>query len=228
MSGIVGGNIGRSSGSVEAADNSIPQGVARGGTGAATHTANNVLIGAGTSALTSIAPGSDGQVLTSTGSVWQSEAAATSHTGHVIQYDSSLITTVTSTDVAIPSDNTKPQITEGATMVSLAFTPLFAGSTLEILVNVGMDSNESSNLALCLFNTAIHATDAVVVAASRTGGGLSQSMTILHNYTTPSTATATWQVRYGGHYGIVKIGQTNSFNYGSIMQYGITIKEIKV
>jgi len=49
--------------------------VSAGGTGAATHTANNVMIGAGTSALTSIAPGADGQVLTSTGSVWQSEAA---------------------------------------------------------------------------------------------------------------------------------------------------------
>ena len=50
--------------------------VNQGGTGAATHTANNVLIGAGTSAITSIAPGADGQVLTSTGSAWQSEAVA--------------------------------------------------------------------------------------------------------------------------------------------------------
>ena len=50
--------------------------VNQGGTGAATHTANNVMIGAGTSALTSIAPGADGQVLTSTGSAWNSEAAA--------------------------------------------------------------------------------------------------------------------------------------------------------
>ena len=50
--------------------------VAHGGTGASTHTANNVLVGAGTSAITSVAPGADGQVLTSTGTVWQSEAAA--------------------------------------------------------------------------------------------------------------------------------------------------------
>jgi len=50
--------------------------VAHGGTGASTHTANNVLIGAGASAITSVAPGADGQVLTSTGTVWQSEAAS--------------------------------------------------------------------------------------------------------------------------------------------------------
>ena len=50
--------------------------VAHGGTGASTHTANNVLVGAGTSAITSVAPGADGQILTSTGTVWQSEAPA--------------------------------------------------------------------------------------------------------------------------------------------------------
>ena len=50
--------------------------VASGGTGAATHTANNVLVGAGTSAVTSVAPSTSGNVLTSNGTVWQSSAAA--------------------------------------------------------------------------------------------------------------------------------------------------------
>ena len=50
--------------------------VNKGGTGATTHTANNVLVGNGTSAIGSVAPGADGQVLTSTGSAWQSEAPA--------------------------------------------------------------------------------------------------------------------------------------------------------
>ena len=49
--------------------------VADGGTGASTLTANYVLLGNGTSAPQMIAPGADGQVLTSTGSTWQSEAA---------------------------------------------------------------------------------------------------------------------------------------------------------
>ena len=51
-----------------------PLGVANGGTGAGTHTANNVLVGAGTSAVTSVAPGSAGNVLTSSGSAWTSAA----------------------------------------------------------------------------------------------------------------------------------------------------------
>jgi len=49
--------------------------VAQGGTGASTHTANSVLVGAGTSAITSVAPSTSGNVLTSNGTSWTSAAA---------------------------------------------------------------------------------------------------------------------------------------------------------
>jgi hypothetical protein len=52
-----------------------PVTVAQGGTGATTHTANNVLVGAGTSAVTNVAPSTSGNVLTSNGTVWASAAA---------------------------------------------------------------------------------------------------------------------------------------------------------
>jgi hypothetical protein len=51
--------------------------VANGGTGATSLTANNVLLGNGTSALQVVAPGSNGNVLTSNGTTWTSAAAAT-------------------------------------------------------------------------------------------------------------------------------------------------------
>jgi hypothetical protein len=50
--------------------------VANGGTGAATLTANNVILGNGTSAPTFVAPGTNGNVLTSNGTTWTSAAAA--------------------------------------------------------------------------------------------------------------------------------------------------------
>lgn len=50
--------------------------VANGGTGAATLTANNVLLGNGTSALQAVAPGTTGNVLTSNGTTWASTAPA--------------------------------------------------------------------------------------------------------------------------------------------------------
>ena len=48
--------------------------VASGGTGAATLTVNNVLLGNGTSALQVVAPGTTGNVLTSNGTTWSSSA----------------------------------------------------------------------------------------------------------------------------------------------------------
>jgi hypothetical protein len=49
-------------------------GVARGGTGAATHTAHNALIGNGTSAITSLAPGTNRNAMISDGTDWASRA----------------------------------------------------------------------------------------------------------------------------------------------------------
>lgn len=73
--------------------------VADGGTGASTHTANAVLIGNGTSAITSIAPSTSGNVLTSNGTTWASSAAPSTIT---------LLTAVNTTgvtyhDFAVPS-----------------------------------------------------------------------------------------------------------------------------
>lgn len=52
--------------------------VSAGGTGSTTLTANNVLLGNGTSALQTVAPGTAGNVLTSNGTTWASTAPAAS------------------------------------------------------------------------------------------------------------------------------------------------------
>jgi hypothetical protein len=52
-----------------------PLPVVSGGTGGATYTANNVLLGNGTSAFQTVAPGTNGNLLTSNGTTWTSAAA---------------------------------------------------------------------------------------------------------------------------------------------------------
>ena len=67
-------------------------GVANGGSGAATFTANNVLLGNGTSAFQVVAPGTTGNVLTSNGTTWVSQAATAGTPGGSttqVQYNSS-------------------------------------------------------------------------------------------------------------------------------------------
>jgi ribosomal protein L14 len=55
-------------------------GVTKGGTGAATLTANNVLLGNGTSAVQAVAPGTAGNTLTSNGTTWTSAAPTLGNT----------------------------------------------------------------------------------------------------------------------------------------------------
>ena len=59
-------------------------GVANGGTGATSLTANNVILGNGTSAVQVVAPGSSGNLLTSNGTTWQSTTPTFASTGKAI------------------------------------------------------------------------------------------------------------------------------------------------
>jgi hypothetical protein len=70
--------------------------VANGGTGAASLTANNVLLGNGTSALQAVAPGTSGNVLTSNGTTWVSTAIPTAFVTGMIMMWSGTIATIPS------------------------------------------------------------------------------------------------------------------------------------
>jgi hypothetical protein len=67
--------------------------VASGGTGATTLTANNVILGNGTSAVQVVAPGASGNLLTSNGTTWASSAPPTSFiTGMILMWSGSIAT----------------------------------------------------------------------------------------------------------------------------------------
>jgi hypothetical protein len=82
--------------------------VANGGTGAATLTANNVLLGNGTSAPQVVAPGSNGNILTSNGTTWVSSTPAAGGVTSVATGNGLSGGTITSTGtltIAAPSFN---------------------------------------------------------------------------------------------------------------------------
>ena len=60
--------------------------VVSGGTGATTLTANNVLLGNGTSALQVVAPGTTGNVLTSNGTTWVSQAGVSADDAYFLSF----------------------------------------------------------------------------------------------------------------------------------------------
>lgn len=75
--------------------------VADGGTGASSFTANNVLLGNGTSAFQTVAPGTSGNILTSNGTTWQSSAPAPGGVTSVSAGNGIAVTGTTAVTVAL-------------------------------------------------------------------------------------------------------------------------------
>jgi hypothetical protein len=98
--------------------------VADGGTGRSTLTANAVLIGNGTSGITSISPGTSGNVLKSDGTNWTSAANASP----TVLYDQAISADTTYSSVSLTASNRPVQISinmgaiqGGATTISITF-----------------------------------------------------------------------------------------------------------
>jgi microcystin-dependent protein len=87
--GNAAGNANVLVGSLNRSDHTGTLGVASGGTGLTTLTANNVILGNGTSTPSFVAPGTSGNLLTSNGTTWQSTSPASSSsmpTGALMPY----------------------------------------------------------------------------------------------------------------------------------------------
>ena len=106
-----------------------PLTVAQGGTGAATLTANNVLLGNGTSAPQVVAPSTTGNVLTSNGTTWTSSAPAA--------YPLTSGTAVASTSGTSIDFTSIPSWVKRITVV---FNEVSTNGTSNILVQIGASS----------------------------------------------------------------------------------------
>ena len=103
--------------------------VANGGTGASTLTANNVVVGNGTSAVNFVAPGSSGNVLTSNGTTWTSAAAAAFDSGTLMLFQQTAAPTGWTKSTT--HDNKALRIVSGTagTGGTVAFTSAFTSQT---------------------------------------------------------------------------------------------------
>lgn len=128
--------------------------VGKGGTGVATMTANGVLIGNGTSPVTSVAPGASGNVLVSDGTGWTSAArgvpAVTGNAGKVLRTDGSVaswdsgINAGTSVATTSGTSQTLTGIPAWAKRVTILFNQVSLNGTGNILVRVGAGAVSSS------------------------------------------------------------------------------------
>jgi hypothetical protein len=154
--------------------------VSGGGTGSTTLTLNSVLLGNGSSALQSVAPGTSGNVLTSNGTTWVSGAVPSASIG-----------------ISVPTDfltvTNSPLTSSGTIALSLATNPLLPKlligptasanytrypNTLAVIssTSAGIQQNESHNIGLIAEGTA-HATNTAIYGVGVYGVGYTNAGT---------------------------------------------------
>jgi len=130
--------------------------VASGGTGLATLTANNVILGNGASAPTFVAPSTSGNVLTSNGTTWSSAAPATSGT----------VTSVAMTVPSVLSISGSPITSSG----TLALT--YSGTALPVANGgTGLTSGTSGGVLAYTATGTLASSAALAASALVIGGG---------------------------------------------------------
>jgi hypothetical protein len=134
--------------------------VSNGGTGATSLNSNAVIIGNSTSAVTFVAPGSSGNVLTSNGTAWTSAAAAAFDSGTVMLFAQTTAPTGWTKNTST-GDNSALRVVTGnaSTGGSVAFTTAFASQTPSITISGITGSAGATTLSIPQIPSHTHSVD---------------------------------------------------------------------
>jgi hypothetical protein len=165
--------------------------VANGGTGAATLTANSVLLGNGTSAVQAVAPGTSGNVLTSNGTTWASTTPATfTQTEKILSISASVAANaLTITSGAQTLDFRSATLTSG-TVTTVTGTP--SNLVVPASATLGTVSATQSRLVVVALNNA----GTIELAVVNIAGGNDLAETGLISTTAISAAATSASVVY--------------------------------
>jgi hypothetical protein len=139
--------------------------VANGGTGATTLTSNAVLLGNGTGAVQTVAPGTSGNILTSNGTTWTSVAASSSGVttlGNISATSNAKGATISGTTLTL----TAADGTNGGVVTTAAQT--FAGtkSFADVNLSGALNGGSSATSTFAGFNAAISTVTAALTISS--------------------------------------------------------------
>jgi len=171
-------------------------GVASGGTGAATFTTNNVLLGNGTSAFQAVAPGTAGNILTSNGTTWQSTAPVASGVT-TISFGSTGLTPSTATSGAVSVAGTLAIANGGTGATTLAGANIPVTNAANTFTATQTFSGSTSVAAAKLTN----AKEVATVSATAATGTIAYDVTTQSVLYYTSNASANWTVNFRGSSG---------------------------
>lgn len=129
--------------------------------------------------------------------------------------------------VVIPADNTKPQITEGAQIISKVFTPLSATSKILVEITVYVTSSATAIVAASLFKDSD--VDALATGfANLTAGDEMIPITFRHEFSSVSLDPITFTIRTGASAGNIFYNGTISIAlYNGTIGSNMIITEYK-
>ena len=165
--------------------------VADGGTGAASFTANNVLLGNGTSAFQVVAPGTAGNILTSDGTTWQSTAPTSSGVS-TISFGTTGLTPSTATSGAVTVSGTLAIANGGTGATTLAGANIPVTNAANTFTATQTFSGSSSALATVLTDAAEVAT----VSATAATGTINYDITTQSVLYYTTNASANWTTNF--------------------------------
>jgi hypothetical protein len=174
--------------------------VARGGTGANTLTANNVVLGNGTSAVQFVAPGTTGNILTSNGTTWTSAAAGGGFAAGTVMLFAQTSAPTGWTKNTTTGDNSALRVVTGtaSTGGSVAFTSAFASQAVSGSIGNTTATNQAqtaTNQAQTATNQAFTPAGSVTITAVAGSAG--------------ATTLTTPQIPSHNHGGVVGNGPAN-------------------
>lgn len=145
----------------------------------------------------------------------------------VLQEVNASTATKSTTTTQIPTDDTIPQNTEGAEILSVSITPIMATSKLKIDVIVHGSNDGVSNFTIALFQDSI----ADAIAASTRAipsANYSGESNIKHSMTSGTTSPITFKVRVGPNATVTSTinGSNNARLFGGVLISSITVTEI--
>lgn len=141
------------------------------------------------------------------------------------------LTTATSSaqtlSVSIPGDNTIPQNTEGTEVLTLAITPFYSTSTLEIIFTgvVTRDTNGATFLTIALFQDST--ADALAANACYLSTNESNTAELRYKMTAGNTNSTTFKIRIGPNANSAYLNADNAGNrlMGGVSATRLTINE---
>lgn len=208
-----------------------PAQVAKGGTGVASTTAYAVLCGGTTTtaSLQSIAGvGTSGQVLTSNGAAALPTFQAASGGGTVVQQIRSTTSTAGSTATTIPFDDSIPQNTEGAEVLTATITPTNTNNILIIEFDGwGHQSAATQYIAAIFQDSTADALYATVAGNAAANGDC--HLTGKYSMVAGTGSSTTFKLRLGGAGGTAYwLRAASGTKFSTVNQFNLIITEIEV